>query len=207
MRLEGRIAAAGFASGDRFVIGLWDNGPLGPMTDVMWAQPDGKKILLASSEAVGRFVGGVYAFDETRVVETAITTSGEKTTVDAGPLHVELHAGAALKLFALRPPFLRRSPLWVRVEDSVFRPLAAGSLIGGGNGVRLYGRSPSGVREWYCIDSYRAVTRASARLDGRDLGPLTPLDPPAHFGFSEFPRRPAIVDCAPLLEGAERFLP
>jgi hypothetical protein len=38
------------------------------------------------------------------------------------------------------------------------------------------------------------------------LGALGPLDPPAGFGFSEFPRRPAIVRCSPLLEGAERFL-
>ena len=207
VRLEGRIAAAGFASGDRFVLGLWDRGPLGPMLDVMWARPDDRKVLLASSKAVAEFVGGVYEFDESRVVETSVTTSEAMTTVTAGPLRVQLQGGAPRKLFSLRPRFLRRSAAWVRTEDMLFRPLAGRFLIGGGSGVRLYGRSPSGVREWYCIDSYRPLISGHATLDGRDLGPLAPLDPPAHFGFSEFPARPAIVDCAPLLEGAERFLP
>lgn len=207
VRLEGRIAAAGFASGDRFVIGLWDRGPLGAMIDVMWAQANGTKVLLAWSQAVADFVGGVYEFDEVRVVEAHAGSRDDRVEVDAGPLHAELHTGTPLKVFRLRPRFLRRSAAWVRVEDVVFRPLAGRFLIGGGRAVRLYGRSPSGVQEWYCIDSYRPVISARATLEGQDLGPLTPLDPPAHFGFSEFPSRPAVVDCAPLLEGAERFLP
>ena len=207
IRLEGRIAAAGFASGDRFVIGLWDRGPLGAMLDVMWAQPDGRKVLLASSQAVADLVGGVYEFDEIRVVEALHESSGDHIRVEAGPLTIGLRGGSTLKLFRLRPRFLRRSALWVRVEDLLFRPLAGRWLIGGGSGVRLYGRSPSGVREWYCIDAYRPVIAAKASLDGRDIGPLAPLDPPAHFGFSEFPTRPAIVDCAPLLEGADAYMP
>lgn len=206
IRLEGRIAAAGFASGDRFVAGLWERGPLGPMIDVMWAQPDGTKVLLASNRAVADFVGGVYEFDEVRVVEAGSRTTDGTIHVAAGDLSLALQGGTPVKLLRLRPRFLRRLAVWVRFEDLVFRPLAGRWLIGGGGGVRLYGRSPSGVREWYCIDSYRPVTSGRATLGGRDLGPLTRLDPPAHFGFSEFPSRPAIVGCAPLLEGAERFL-
>ena len=207
IRLEGLIAATGFASGDRFVIGLWDRGPLGAMVDVMWARPDGTKVLLASSQDVARFVGGVYEFDEVRVVEAQAGASDKGVEVQAGPLQVELRTGPPFKLFGLRPRFLRRSALWVRIEDLVFRPLAGKWLIGGGSGVRLYGRSPSGVREWYCIDSYRPVIGGKASLDGVDLGPLAPLDPPANFGFSEFPTRPAVVHCAPLLEGADAYLP
>jgi hypothetical protein len=207
VRLEGHIAAAGFASGDRFVIGLWDDGPLGRMTDVMWARADGTKVLLASSDDVARFVGGVYSFDEVRVVPTSLDKSSVALRLEAGPLTIHLTAGDPLRVFALRPRLFRRSPLWVRFEDMVVRPLVAPLLLRGGAGVRLYGRSPSGVREWYCIDSYRPLRDARAGLEGRDLGPLAPLDPPAEFGFSEFPRRPALVGCAPLLEGAERFLP
>ena len=173
----------------------------------MWAQPEGTKVLLASSRAVGDFVGGVYEFDEVRVVQARARSSKDGIELEAGPLHLELQTGPQLRLFGLRPRFLRRSAAWVRVEDAVFRPLTGRFLIGGGSGVRLYGRSPSGVKEWYCIDAYRPVISARASLDVRDLGPLTPLEPPAHFGFSEFPPRPAVVDCAPLLEGAERFLP
>ena len=35
--LAGVIGAAGFASGDRVVVGHWHRSPIGPMSDVMWA--------------------------------------------------------------------------------------------------------------------------------------------------------------------------
>ncbi|MDP9069617.1 MAG: hypothetical protein M3N53_14935 [Actinomycetota bacterium] len=205
VRLEGHIIGVGFASGDRFVTGLWEDGPLGAMADVMWARPDGTKVLLGSRPEVTSFVGGVYEFDEHHAVEITARLGEHHLEVTAGPLRLEAAIAKPLKAFALRPGFLRRSPLWVRFEDLVMRPLA-GRLLGGGAGVRLYGRSPSGVREWYCIDSYRRITHASATLDGRDLGPLAPLDPPTRFGFGEFPPRPAVVGCAPVLEGAEEAL-
>lgn len=207
VRLEGRIAGVGFASGDRFVAGLWERGPLGPMVDVMWAKPDGSRTLLASSPSVAGFVGGVYAFDETDVVPMDLTQTDRSIALRAGPIQVDLETGDPMVAFSLRPRLLRRRPAWVRVEDALFRPVAGGLLLKGGSGVRLYGRSPSGVREWYCIDGYRKVLRATASLNGRDLGRLRPLLPPARFGFSEFPSRPAVVDCAPVLEGAERYLP
>ncbi len=77
----------------------------------------------------------------------------------------------------------------------------------GAEGVRAYGVSPSGVKEWYCVDGYRRAVSGHAKLNGVDLGSLGPLEPRVDFGFSEFPRVPALVRCAPLLEGAERFLP
>ncbi len=207
IRLQGRIAGAGFSSGDRFVAGLWRRGPLGPMVDVMWAKPDGSRTLLASSAAVARFVGGIYRFEQTLVVPTTVRQNDGAIELGAGPLQLHLEMASPLKAFSLRPRRLRRSPAWVRVEDALLRPLAGRFLLGGGSGTRLYGRSPSGVREWYCIDGYRRIVRGAATLDGEDLGPLAPLTPPARFGFSEFPQRPAVVDCAPVLEGAERFLP
>jgi hypothetical protein len=205
--LEGTIAAAGFASGDRFVVGLWDEGPLGAMADVMWAGRDGARTLLAPSEPVAAFVGGVYDFDAVAVTPIDVHHSETSLALRAGPLELDLGAGPARRLFALRPRFLRRSTTWVRVEDALLRPLVGGLVLRGAAGVRAYGRAPSGVREWYRIDSYRPVVRGAARLDGADLGALGPLEPPARFGFSEFPRAPAFVRCSPVLEGAERFLP
>lgn len=207
VRLEGRIAGVGFSSGHRFVAGLWERGPLGPMVDVMWARPDGARTLLASSAEVARFVGGVYRFDETLVVPVDLDQDDARIELHAGPLRVTLQTDLPVKAFSLRPRGLRRSTWWVRVEDALFRPLAGPLLLKGGGGVRLYGRSPSGVREWYCIDNYRRIKTASGSLDGEDLGSLAPLDPPARFGFSEFPRHPAVVDCAPVLEGVRDHLP
>lgn len=37
------------------------------------------------------------------------------------------------------------------------------------------------------------IVAASAELDGRDLGTLTPIDPPVKFGFGSTPREPSLV--------------
>ena len=207
LALEGTIAAAGFASGDRFVVGVWERGPLGPMNDVMWAGPAGKRTLLAPSDEVARFVGGVYRFDYVQVVNFEVRSDDSSLEVRAGPLEMRLDAGKPARIFTLRPLWLARSPTWVRLEDLVLRPLVGRLVLKGARGVRSYGWTASGVREWYRIYGYRPVVAARAALDGRDLGDLRPLEPPARFGVSEFPRRPALVRCSPLLEGAERFLP
>jgi hypothetical protein len=208
VRLEGRIAASGFSSGHRFVVGAWDDGPLGPMADVMWADPGGRRTLLAPDDAVAAFVGGIYSFDALLVVPFAVEEAGaSRLALRAGPLEIALRAGASLRVFALRPRWLRRRRAWVRLEDALLRPAAGRLLLGGAPGVRASGVNPSGVREWYCIDAYSPLAGARAWLDGEDLGRMSPLEPAVGFGFSEFPRRPALVACSPLLLGAESRLP
>lgn len=199
--LEGAIAGLGFSSGDSFVVGLWDSGPLGPMADVMWAQPSGARVLLAPDERVAAFVSGIYSFDEARVVPFDVARSAEGFELSAGELHVTAALGRPHPLFALRPRRLRRSLAWVRVEDAVLRPLAGRFVIGGGDGVRMRGTTPGGRREWYRIDGYRRIVSATGELGGRDLGPLASLREDLGFGFSGFPRRPAFVTCSPVLDG------
>lgn len=207
VRLEGAIAAAGFASGDRFVIGAWQRGPLGPMTDVMWQREDGHRILLASSPQVGGFVASIYKFEEVRVIPDLHCELASRSLVLRGSgIGLDLQGARPMWLFALRPKILRRSAAWVRLEDALLRPLVA-RLIRGAPRVRTYGVTPGGVREWYAIDSYQRVVRGRADLGGRDLGPLGPVDPPVTFGFSAFPAQPAIVRCAPLLEGVAADFP
>jgi hypothetical protein len=202
-RLRGTIAGAGFASGDRFVAGVWDESPLGAIVDVMWARPDGERVLLAPDPAVARFVGGLYRFDDVRIAGDArVRLYADSLDLALGPLEMRLRAARPSRLFALRPKLLRRRPAWARVEDVVFRPLVATRVLGSGEGVRLYGTGPSGRRQWYCIDSYRPVTYGLALLEGRDLGPLAGLSPSVDFGFSAFPERPALVRCAPVIEGS-----
>ena len=207
VELDGTIAAAGFASGDRFVVGVWDSGPLGAMTDVMWADPDGKRTLLASGADVAAFVAGVYDFDAVVVLPIEVRSGTGRIEINAGELKLALDGGEPLRVFRLRPRWLARSTTWGRIEDALLRPLVGRVVLGGAGGVRAYGVSPAGVRESYRIYAYRPVVAATARVDGRDLGALRPLQPPARFGFSEFPRRPALVRCSPVLEGAEQFLP
>ena len=69
---EGRITSCGFDSGDRIVIGLWEKSPFGSFADIMWARPDGTKILSAPNEKIGEYIDSLYDFDEIRIEEIKI---------------------------------------------------------------------------------------------------------------------------------------
>lgn len=192
-RMEGIIAACGFASGDRVVVGQWALSPIGPIADVMWAAPDGTRTLLAPTEAVATFVTAVYDFDE--VVVGPLATSG-----DGRSMRVQIGAegdGAARRVVMAAatgwriPPRRRPAALTRWVEA----PIARATM-----GVRTYGVSPHGIREWYQATAWRPVVAATATLGGRDLGQLAPVDPPCRFGFSEPPPQPSITEVRPLLE-------
>ena len=154
----------------------------------MWGTPGGGRVLLAPSEAAARFVSAVYAFDRVDVVDLDAGLAGTELDVAAGPVRLHLRAGPGwrLPLGRVRPAWLTR---WVE------GPLAWRLL-----GVRTYGVSPTGVREWYRADEYRPVVEARASVSGRDLGPLLRRWAPAGFGFTEPPRSPAMVRVRPVLE-------
>ena len=185
--LSGLICSAGFASGDRFVVGHWERSPLGPMTDLMWARPDDERVLLVDRPEVGDFITAVYRFDRVQVVPVHVGWDGTNLELTAGDVTLDTRAGAGRRvpLARFRPPWFTR---WV--EGALARPLL---------GVRTYGVSASGVREWYRTDEYRPVVAAAAYLQREDLGGLGPLVPPVRFGFTGPPRRPSIVRVRPLL--------
>jgi hypothetical protein len=185
--LRGHIASAGFASGDRFVVGSWQASPVGPLVDVMWARPDGERVLLAPSAEAATYITSVYGFDRVEVVDVAggVAPDGRGLRVVAGPVALSLSTGWGVPL-PLAPAWFVR---WV--EGPVARALL---------GVRTYGVSPTGVREWYRATSWRPVRRGSASVHGADLGALGPVDPRCGFGFSEPPVRPSIVAVRPQLE-------
>ncbi|MDP8938213.1 MAG: hypothetical protein M3O23_10890 [Actinomycetota bacterium] len=160
---------------------------MGPVDDLMWALPGGTRRLLVPTPEAGRFVSAVYGFDDTVVTPLRVRASGRGVSVHAPELRLELHlvAGWALRVPVRRPPWFTR---WV--EAPVARRLL---------GVRTWGVSPTGVQEWYQAVSYRPLAHGWASLDGRDLGPLRPVDPPVRFGFSEPPRRPSMVGVRPVL--------
>jgi hypothetical protein len=184
--MEGLIGAAGFASGDRVVVGHWARSPIGPTSDVMWAEPDGRRVLYAPDERVAAFVTAIYRFDEVVVGDLRVdAAAGLRVGVADRELH--LRPGRAHRLPGRwRPPWVTR---WVE------GPAARIAM-----GVRTYGVSPSGVREWYRADSWAPLTDATANVDGRDLGAMADVSPPCRFGFSEAPKRPSLTVVRPLLE-------
>ena len=112
VELAGRIGAAGFASGDRVVVGVWASGPLGPMTDVMWARPDGERVLLAPSErGCGLHHLGVPLRPESRSSTCVRSVDERALEVEAGLARpCGSSAGAAWRLppARLRPPWFTR---------------------------------------------------------------------------------------------------
>jgi len=200
LRFEGWIAGAAFASGDRFVVGRWPRSPFGSFADVMWARPDGGRLLLAPDDRVLGFIGRHYAFEESRRSSVEVEISSRRIRVSAPPVDLgfELEPpGSMSRLLALRPRRLRTLRPWIAIEDRVARPLVA-PLLGGGTGIRARGRTRAGSREWYAIHAFRLAT-ARAAIAGVDLGEAVPA-PACGFGFSEFPPMPAAVRVTSLIE-------
>lgn len=187
--MRGTISSSGFASGDRFVVGHWLRSPIGATVDVMWARPDGRRVLLAPDRATAEFVTAVYDFDETRVVPVSLDASARHLHLHAGPVELQLHAGRPVLLLPPRPRWFTR-----HVEGPVARPLL---------GVHTFGTSPTGVQEWYQAASCRFLVAATGRIDGIDLGTMGSLRPACGFGFSESPARPSMVAVRPSLRVPE----
>lgn len=203
VEFDGHIMGASFASGDRFVVGRWFRSPFGPFADVMWCRPDGRRVLLAPDEHVREFVGGHYAFDELRLEPVRVERVDRAIEAAAGPIRLLLRPrarGTASRLLAMRPRRIRTAKAWIVAEDRLLRPVVR-PLFAAAD-VRTTGVTLAGVREWYAIHDYRDAD-ASASVDGDDLGITAPC-PPAGFGFSEFPSRPALVRVTSLfdLDGA-----
>jgi hypothetical protein len=151
--LLGVIASAGFASGDRFVCGVWQRSPLGPIADLMWAAPDGRRRLVAGTAETAAFVSAVYGFDEV-VVDPGFSgriAAGRVVAVDAPLLGLRLRAraGRGWPIPLLGPPWVTRY---------LAAPVARRVM-----GVQTYGASPSGVREWYRARWYRRAGPRATR--------------------------------------------
>jgi hypothetical protein len=187
LELRGVVSSVGFESGDRFVVGHWLSSPIDAFTDLMWAAPDGTRHLRVPSVRALSFVSGIYTFDDASVAPVVATATTSSVEVHAGDVGVDLRGGLPRHIPFSSIPGVTR---WV--QD----PIARVTM-----GVRTYGKSPTGVREWYRAQTYRRVLTASGSVDGHDLGPLAArIDPPVRFGFSEPPRRPSMVWLRPLLE-------
>ena len=162
---------------------MWDTSPVGPFADVMWAEPDGTRVLYAAPRPAA-FIAAVYQFD--RVIERDVAASfdGRTLRVTVDEFELALTGGASLAF----PP----RPAWVTryVEAPIAKRLMA---------VETFGTSPTGVDEWYRARSVRRVHAVSVR-GPRDLGMMSPLEAICGFGFSEPPRFPSITEVRPVLE-------
>lgn len=192
-RFHGHILGAGSTSGVRVVVGRWDRSTLGDFADVMVADADGRRLLLAPSDEVAEYVSATYSFDEVvrcpvTVVEPGRGTKGWTWEVGAGPLSLVVGLGGRTRtgtlLRAVPAPFAGSRAAAV-LGDPVARLVHPG--------VRTAGSAGGGRREYYGARDQWAVTSLDGTWRGEPLGALAPVDPPPSFGFSSTPRPPSLT--------------
>ncbi len=187
-RFTGKIAGLGATSGVRVVVGHWVDSPLGDFTDVMLAESDGLRLLLAPDDAVADFVSTTYRFDRVVIGPLNAEVGEERWSVHAPGLELGFTVGARTPvghLLRAVPSRVATAPAWTRVTDPVARRVL--------RGVRTRGTAGNGRREYYGATDMHRVTSLTGTWRGRDLGSLAPVAPEPGFGFGSTPRRPAVT--------------
>ena len=174
---QGRITSSGFQTGDRVVVGAWKSSPFGNFTDIMWAKPDGTRILIAPNQEIADYVTDMYSFDDVLLEAIDIEEDGRNLSVKCKTMKLEF---SWKKGFAI--PF-KRSLLFIATVELFFAKLIFST--------RTYGLTRNNRQEWYAIDRVSNLSRASAKIEGEDVGDMASMSPPCKFGFSEAPRKPA----------------
>jgi hypothetical protein len=188
LRFSGSIAGLGSTSGVRVVVGRWQDSPYGAFADVMLAEKDGTRRLLAPTCEVADFVSSTYVFDDVVMVPVEVTGADSWVRVTAGDLRLAYQVGRRTPLgHALRlvPRRLAAAPAWSRVTD----PVARVAL----RGVRTRGSAGRGRRESYGATDHHRVDALRGSWRGRDLGDLAPVLPDPRFGFGSTPPAPSVT--------------
>lgn len=192
---RGRILGIGSTSGIRVVVGWWHASPLGEFVDVMVAEPDGNRVLIAPSERVAQYVSDTYNFDDCLIEK--ITANRTRSVDDSAEREWRI-CSDSLSLVAT---FGRRTRLGslLRVVPPVARdnwrtaatvdPIARMTL----RGVRTKGTAGRNRREYYAASDQHSVIGIAGRWKGTPLGQMGDVDPPPDFGFSSTPRAPSLV--------------
>ena len=186
-RFTGQIAGVGSTSGVRMAVGRWASSPLGAFSDVMLAERDGTRILLAPDEDVAGFVAGTYRFD--RVVLGTVEVEGaDAWRVRAPHLELTFTLGPRAPLgWALRavPQRVATAPAWAGLTD----PVARVAL----RGVRTRGTAGNRRREYYGATDLHRIATLTGTWQGDDLGSLADVSPEPGFGFGSTPERPSVT--------------
>jgi hypothetical protein len=187
-RFRGQIAGVGSTSGVRIVVGRWAESPMGSFTDVMLAEPDGTRVLLAPSEEVADLVATTYHFDRVEIGPVAATGQAAAWQVRAPGLDVRFEVGGRSwlgRLLRLVPRRIATTPAWARVTDPFARILL--------RGVRTRGTAGNGRREYYGATDLHRISTCSGTWQGADLGRLAPVSPEPGFGFGSTPEQPSVT--------------
>ena len=186
---KGRVISSGFQTGDMVVIGDWRESPHGAFTNLMWAKPDGTRVLIAPSEELGDFVSSLYSFEKVIVSPMEIERTEKSIEVKCDLGRVYMQWGMTIPL-----PFSR--PRWfIANVEAPFARLFFGT--------KTHGTTRNGRKEWYHVRGLSRMKSVELELDGRSTKQMTGMAPSACFGFSNPPRMPLSVRVDSLIAAAE----
>ena len=174
---SGRITSSGFDSGDRIVVGAWKTSKFGEFTDIMWAKPDGTRVLIAPTQEIADYVTDMYTFDEVILENITTTQGGRNLKINCSSMELEFTWNRGFSI-----PF-KRSLFFISTVELFFAKLLFST--------RTYGITKNNRKEWYAIDRVSKLIQATAKIKGIDVGSLSPMNEPCKFGFSEAPKKPS----------------
>ena len=176
---KGRVISSGFKTGDMVVIGDWNSSPNGAFTNLMWAKPNGTRVLITPSKELGDLVSSLYSFEEVIVSRMEIERTEKSIEVNCDLGSVSMQWGTTVPI-----PFSR--PRWVIANlEAPFARLFFGT--------KTHGTTRDGRKEWYHVRGFARMKSARLELDGRSSSQMTGMAPSACFGFSNPPRIPLSV--------------
>ena len=186
---RGRVISSGFQTGDMVVIGDWNDSPHGPFTNLMWAKPDGTRVLIAQSRELGDFVSSLYSFEEVIVSPMKIERADKSIEINCDLGRVSMEWGITIPL-----PFYR--PRWFIANiEAPFARLFFGT--------KTHGTTRNGRKEWYHVRGLSRMKSVELDLDGRSSDQMKGMAPSACFGFSNPPRMPLSVRVDSHISAAE----
>ncbi len=176
---KGRVISSGFKTGDMVVIGDWNDSPHGAFTNLMWAKPDGTRVLITPTEELGEFVSSLYSFEEIIVSPMEIKRTDKSIEINCNTGRVSMRWGRTLPI-----PFSR--PRWFIANiEAPFARLFFGT--------KTHGITRNGLKEWYHVRGLSRMKSVELELEGRSSNQMTSMAPSACFGFSNPPRMPLSV--------------
>ena len=176
---EGEVFSSGFDSGDRIVIGNWKESPYGKFTDIMWAKPNGEKILIAPNKEISEFISNMYSFDKTIISEFEIEESANKIVVKNNEMICELKWNRGIKIPMIRPLWLISSIEYI-FGLIIFK-------------TKTHGITKNKKQEWYAVKKISKLEEIKIIINGENLGNMRNFEPKAGFGFSEPVKKPSVV--------------
>lgn len=198
---RGALASFGTTSGFAAVIASWVDSPQGAFVSAVCRLPDGRRILLAPTQAQADLVLAIHHVDEVRLETLDHVNPTPTSTRFSGPsLDITVTSGRSTVRGAIVdriPHALKETRGFAQFTEVCLRVLS--TVNSSLRHVHATGLTHDGRREYHCARGERILLTATGTFDGYPVGGIAPL-PTCDFGFSDPPRGAAVGTMTALRE-------